>query len=346
MPQMQYTQFARTGRDVARLGYGAMGLGGAFGTFDEAEGIRSVLTYLEQGGNFIDTARHYGQSEAILGKALRQWHGPAPFIATKVQSHGADNTRWAIPPSVDETFPRHLIRKNAEESLRLLGVDALDCLQLHLYWPNWGTSGYWLDELLTLKEEGKIRSIGVSLPDHRADVGLPLVLSGAIDSVQVILTIFDPLALDCLVPACQQQGVAVIARCVLDEGGLTGFLTDETPFEDHDFRKTFFEEVPRSLYRQRVDALRAYVPEQAGSLARLAIKFVLAHPGVTTAIASMHVERHLLDNLSALNEASLSEETFWALRTHHRWVRNFYTSKYWAASNDLDAANAVTSANE
>lgn len=341
---MQYTQFGKTGREVARLGYGAMGLGGAFGPFDEQEGIRSVLTYLEKGGNFIDTARHYGQSEAIVGKALSQWSGEKPFIATKVQSHGQHNTRWAIPPAVDETFPRHLIRQNAEESLRLLSVDCLDCLQLHLYWPNWGVSGYWLDELVKLREEGKVASIGVSLPDHRCDVGIPLVMSGGIDSVQVILNIFDPLALDSLVPICQQQGVAVIARCILDEGGLTGFLTETTPFEDHDFRKTFFEEVPRSQYINRVDRLRAFIPEHAGSLARLAIKFVLSHPGVTTAIASMHVEQHLLDNLAAMDEAPLSPEVAYELRTHHRWIRNFYTTKYWQETNDLDNANSAVKA--
>lgn len=339
---MHYAPFAGTGRQVARLGYGAMGLGGAFGSFNEKEGIRSVLTYLEKGGNFIDTARHYGQSEYMLGKALKQWAGEKPFIATKVQSHGPDNTRWAIPPPVDTTFPRHLIRQNTGESLRLLGVDCLDCLQLHLYWPNWGVSGYWLDELMTLKEEGKIRSIGVSLPDHRCDAGLPLVMSGAIDSVQVILNIFDPLALDSLVPTCQQHGVAVIARCILDEGGLTGFLTESTHFEDHDFRQTFFNEVPRAMYIRHVDDLRTYVPKYAGSLARLAIKFVLAYPGVTTAVASMHVEKYLEDNLNALNETPLPPGIAYELCTQHRWIRNFYTPKYWM-ENDLDKANTAMS---
>lgn len=342
---MDYAPFGRTDRKVSRLGYGAMGLGGAFGSFDEQEGIRSVLTYLERGGNFIDTARHYGQSEVILGKALKQWKGEKPFIATKIQSHGPDNTRWAIPPPVEATFPRHLIRQNAEESLRLLGVDCLDCLQLHLYWPNWGVSGYWLDELNILKEEGKIGSIGVSLPDHRCDAGIPLVMSGAIDSVQVILNIFDPLTLDSLVPICQQHSVAVIARCILDEGGLTGFLTENTQFEAHDFRQTFFEEVPRPMYIGRVDRLRTFIPEHAGSLARLAVKFVLSHKGITTAIASMHIEQYLEENLKALEEEPLSPEIAYELRTHHRWVRNFYTSKYWMA-NDLDKANTATATDQ
>ena len=339
---MQYSTFGKTGKQVSRIGYGAMGLGGAFGTFDEKEGIRSVLCFLEQGGNFIDTARHYGNSEGILGKALKQWTGDAPFIATKIQSHGPENTRWAIPTPVEIVFPRHLIRENLETSMGLLGVDYIDNLQLHLYWPNWGTSGYWIDDLLTLKEEGKIGSVGVSLPDCRADVGLPLIMSGLIDSVQLIYNLFDPTPLDCVIPICQQYNVAVIARCVMDEGGLSGFLTEDIEFENQDFRKTFFEEVPRSMYIERVDALRQFIPEHAGSLAKLALKFVLKHPAVTTAISSMHIERFAQENIEAADEAELSDDIFYELRTKHRWIRNFYTKKYWM-KNDLDLANEAES---
>ncbi len=338
---MQYSIFGKTNKQVSRIGYGAMGLGGAFGTFDEKEGIRSVLKFLEKGGNFIDTARHYGESETILGKALKEWKGDAPFIATKIQSHGEANTRWALPPNVETTFPKDLIRQNTEDSLKRLGVDFIDNMQLHLYYPTWGVSGYWLDELLKLKEEGKIGSIGVSMPDHRADLCLPLVMSGAIDSVQVICNIFDPLVLDCVVPICQQNNVAVIARCVLDEGGLSGFLTEDTTFEEQDFRKTFFEEVPRSMYMAHVDGLRQFVPEHAGSLAKLALKFLLKNKGITTAISSMHIEKFANENIEAALEPELSDEIFYEIRTKHRWVRNFYNKKYWQEENDLDRANKV-----
>jgi methylglyoxal reductase len=327
---MQYTELRGTKRRVSRLGFGAMGLCGCFGELDEKELIGTVLHSLEKGVNFIDTARGYGESELILGKALREWKGERPFIATKVESLGSDNTRWALPPDVNQTFPRGHIRRNAEESLRLLGVEQLDLLQLHVYWPNWGVEGYWMDELQSLKEEQKVAAIGVSAPDHRHDVVLPLVLSELIDSVQTILNIFDPLALDCLVPLCRARNVAVIARCVLDEGGLSGTLGPDTLFEPSDFRKSFFDSIPRAQYIERVDALRAFVPSQAASLATLAIKFALHDPGVTTAISSMHVRPFADENIAALSEPPLSAETFEELRRKHRWVRNFYDSKYWS----------------
>jgi methylglyoxal reductase len=220
-----------------------------------------------------------------------------------------------------------------------LGVDSIDLMQLHLYWPNWGTSGYWLDELFKLKEEGKIRNLGVSCPDHRHDLAIPLVATGQIDSVQTIINIFDPVALDCLVPICVKHGVSVIARCVLDEGGLTGLVSEDTEFGDSDFRKSYFDEVPRAQYISHVDALRKFIPGEASSLVSLAIKFVLKNPGVTTAITSMHVEKFAVQNISVADEADISEEAFAELYTRHRWINNLYHSKYWSGVNDLDKSN-------
>ena len=315
---------------VSRLGFGAMGLCNCFELQDQQTMVRSVLHSLERGINFIDTARGYGESEALIGEALRQWKGAKPFIATKVESLGPDNTRWVLPPRVEDTFPRGHVRKNAETSLRLLGVEQIDLLQLHLYWPTWGQGGYWMDELLALRAEGKVASIGVSAPDHRHDVVLPLVQSGPIDSVQTIINIFDPLALDALVPLCQARGVAVIARCVLDEGGLAGAFGPDTQFRGGDFRGNYFDSGPRSEYLQRLEALRAFVPTHASSLASLALKFVLHHPGVTTALSSMHVTQHADANIAALDEPALDAATFETLRRHHRWVRNLYEVKYWS----------------
>lgn len=327
---MQSSWLAASGRSISRLGFGAMGLCGCFGQIEERELIGSVLHSLEKGISFIDTARGYGDSERIIGLALREWRGERPFLATKVESLGADNTRWALPPDVSRTFPKGHVRHNAEQSLKMLGVDHLDLLQLHVYWPNWGVDGYWMEELQALKREGKVGMIGVSAPDHRHDVVLPLVMSGLIDSVQTILNVFDPLALDCLVPACRARGVAVIARCVLDEGGLSGLLSNGTVFEDGDFRKSYFASVPRAEYCARVDELRRFLPSEACTLAALAIKFAIHDPGVTTAISSMHVRRFADENIAALNEPGLSEQTFDLLRRKHRWVRNFYDSKYWS----------------
>ncbi|MFC5703976.1 aldo/keto reductase [Cohnella faecalis] len=325
---MQYNTFGKLGDRVSRLGYGAMGLGGEFGNFSENDLIRSVLTSLDKGVNLMDTARNYGDSERILGLALREWKGEKPFIASKVQSK--DQNGWGGPVPVESAFPKGWLRESTEISLRQLGVETIDLMQLHQYWPHWDDVDYWMEELLQLKQEGKIRGIGISIPDHRHDMALSLVKSGAIDSVQTIFHIFDPLALDCLIPICQANNVAVIARCILDEGGLTGFLKPDTEFGEGDFRKTYFEYLPREIYIERVERLReAYIPKYAETLAELAIKFVLHHPAVTTALSSMHVTKYAEENIAAADLTPLTDEIFLEIRRYHRWVRNFYETKYW-----------------
>ena len=232
-----------------------------------------------------------------------------------------------MPPNVEESFPKGHITKEIEDSLRALDTDYIDLYQMHIYWPNWGVEGYWLDELEAAKAAGKIGSFGVSIPDQRSDIVLPLVMTGRIHSVQIILNIFDPTPLDCLVPICQENEVAVIARCVLDEGGLTGTLKADTVFAEGDFRDAYFDQGPRDVYLEKVEALKKFVPAHAETLAALALKFVLKDPGVTTALSSMNIKKYAEENIRALAEDELSDEVFDNLRRNYRWIRNFYGSK-------------------
>lgn len=323
---MMTNPFPATGVEVSRLGYGAFGLGGVFGAFDKTEAIDAMHASWDAGVNLIDTARHYGPSEAIICEAMQSWGGRPPFIATKAEAVGPLQ-QWAIPQPVELCFPPGHITRDAETSLRTLGVDAIDLYQMHLYWPNWGQEGYWLDELEALLASGKVRSVGISLPDSRHDIGLPLILSGRIHSVQAVFNLWDPTPLDCLIPLCAKNRVAVLARCALDEGGLTGTLTMDTEFGPGDFRAKYFDQGPRSVYIEKVDQLRAFVPAHAQTLAALALKFVLKDPGVTSALVSMHVKRFAEENMRALGEPPLSDEVFDDLCRHYRWIRNFYQSK-------------------
>jgi aryl-alcohol dehydrogenase-like predicted oxidoreductase len=325
---MQYTEFAASGRAVSRLGFGAMGFANCFGPQPEADHIAALLLALEGGVTFIDTARAYGDSERILGAALRQWSGAAPFIATKVEAL-AGIAQWGTVVPAEAAFPAGQVTASCEASLQALNLEQVDLLQLHTYWANWGVDGAWMEELQRLKAQGKVRQIGISVPDHRSDMVLPIVASGLIDSVQTVVNIFDPTALEVLVPLCAARKVAVIARCILDEGGLTGGLTPEAAFEEGDFRHDYFDgTVPRGSYIEKVAALEAYIPQHAASLAALAIKFVLKDPGITTAIASMHVPAFATANIAAADEPELNDAVFERLMTRHRFIKNFNNIKH------------------
>lgn len=326
---MHYRTFPATGDKLSVLGFGAMGMAGWFGAIDDRDAIRALHTSFDLGVNVVDTARAYGRSEEVVGKGLRTWSGSKPFLATKIEPRGPQS-QFATPPPVDEVFPRGWVTESCERSLRELDVDHVDLMQLHLYWPTWGREGYWLDELQALKESGKTRSVGISVPDHRHDMVIPLVESGLIDSVQTILNIFASEPLDTLIPICEANDVAVIARCILDEGGLTGFLTEDLEFPPGDFRHGYFDwTVPRRAYIAKVDALREYIPQFATSLPALATKFAIQHPGVTTAITSMHIEDYARANIAAVGEESLPEDLFWKLRTSHRFEINLSNSGSW-----------------
>jgi methylglyoxal reductase len=238
-----------------------MGFAGWFGADNESDWIDSLLYALDQGVSFVDTARAYGDSERIVGKALRQWSGKRPFVASKIEQL-AGQRGWGTPVDPEVAHPPGHIRASALRSLSELGLDYLDLIQLHIWWPTWGVRGHWMDELQQLKQDGVVRHVGISIPDHRSDMALPLVESGLIDSVQTILNIFDPIALANLVPACLKHDVALVARCALDEGGLTGSLTENTVFDENDFRHGYFDDiVTRSVYLDKVEALRQYVPD-------------------------------------------------------------------------------------
>lgn len=326
---MRYAPFPSSGESISKLGFGAMGFAGWFGRDDEASYIRALHAALDSGVNFVDTARAYGDSERVVGRALSGWPGKRPFVATKIESLGP-RRRWGIPVPVDAVFPKGHLRASAERSLKELGTDQVDLMQLHLWWPDWGVDGYWMDELQRLKQDGLARHVGVSIPDHRSDLALPLVASGLIDSVQTILNVFDPLALDNLVPACRRHGVAVIARCVLDEGGLTGALTADTEFPPDDYRHRYFDgTVPREVYLDKVDALRSFIPAYADSLVTLAIKFATKAEGVTTALTSMHVPEYAAANIAAIDHPDLPDDVFDLLRTRHRFIKNFNNISHW-----------------
>ena len=326
---MEYRVFPATGDRLSVLGFGAMGFAGWFGPVDDGEAIRALHTALDLGVNVVDTARAYGRSEEVLRMALRSWSGTRPFVATKVQPIGPQH-QFAAPPPVQEVFPKGWVTESCETSLRELGLEAVDLLQLHLYWPTWGHDGYWMEELQQLKQSGKARSVGISIPDHRHDSAISLVQSGLIDSVQTILNIFASEPLDTLIPICRANNVAVIARCILDEGGLTGFLTEDAEFPPGDFRHGYFDwTVPRKSYLVKVDALRPYVPRYASSLAALAVKFAVHDPGVTTGITSMHVEDYARMNIAAVAEDRLPDELFWKLRTSHRFEINLSNRDAW-----------------
>ena len=175
---MKYRSFGRTGWKISEIGFGAWQIGGDWGKTDDVNSIDTLRYAFDKGINFVDTAELYGNghSEEAVGKALKNWTGDKIYVATKVRP-----VQWPRPdddnPQMKGRFPRWYIRENVEKSLKRLGVERIDLLQLHSWTPCAVEELDWLETLLALRREGKIDHIGISLRDFRPDEGVDLALS-------------------------------------------------------------------------------------------------------------------------------------------------------------------------
>jgi aryl-alcohol dehydrogenase-like predicted oxidoreductase len=321
---MQYRKLGGTGIEVSEIGYGAWGIGGAqWGGADDDESIQALRRSIDLGLNFIDTALAYGEgrSESLVGQVVRD-RPETVYVATKVPPK---NRIWPAPEGVplQEVFPPGYVRECAEQSLRNLGMDAVDLLQLHVWSDEWTDHDALLAEVDDLRSEGKIRFFGISINDHQPANGLLLVESGAVDTVQVIYNVFDQSPEDELFPACRERGVGVIARVPLDEGGLTGRIGLDTEFTGDDFRAEYFRGDRKREVHERTTAIASDLGIGTDELADTALRFILSEPAVSTVIPGMRSLRNVERNVAVSDGRTLPED--WREKLHaHRWVRNFY----------------------
>jgi aryl-alcohol dehydrogenase-like predicted oxidoreductase len=207
--------------------------------------------------------------------------------------------------------------------LSYLKRETLDLTQLHVWTDSWLDKDEWKNTIAQLKKEGKIRFFGVSINDHDPNSALKLVASGLIDTVQVIFNIFDQSPLEKLFPLCQKHNVGVIVRVPFDEGGLTGTLTNETKFEEGDFRASYFRGDNLRQTVERAEKLKPLLANGTKTLPELALKFILGHAAVSTVIPGMRTVKHVAQNTAVSGDAPLKPETIKALHAH-AWPRNFY----------------------
>lgn len=321
---MKYRKLGRTGFEVSEIGYGAWGIGGKQwlgGTDDES--LAALKRAIELGVNLIDTALAYGDghSEQLVGQVVRQI-GHKIYVATKVPPRNRIWPARAGTP-IGEVFPYSYIMQSAEESLRNLGLDTIDLLQLHVWHPEFLAADDWRRAFEELKRSGKVRSVGISVTEHDPDSVLDAIRTGLIDTVQVIYNVFDQAPERNLLPLCIEKNIGVLARVPLDEGALSGTMTERTKFPDGDFREYYFRGDRKKEVVKHVDALKRGLGPDAGQLPEIALRFCLAHPAVSSVIPGMRTVKHAEGNSRLPDLGPLPAETL-AILKRHAWDRNFY----------------------
>ncbi|MCC6294101.1 MAG: aldo/keto reductase [Bryobacterales bacterium] len=321
---MRYRTLGRTGIPVSEIGYGAWGIGQKqWLGGDDGESLRALRRAIELGLNFIDTALAYGDghSERLVGRVARE-STSGLYLATKVPPK---NKKWParLGTPIEDVFPYSYTVACTEESLRNLGVDCIDLQQFHVWSPNWLGNDEWKRAIEDLKKAGKIRHAGISINDHQPDSALGAIETGLIDTVQVIYNIFDQSPEARLFPKCLELNVGVIARVPLDEGALTGVITEQTSFPAGDFREFYFSGNRKSQVVRHVSALQRDLEQESGTLAELALRFVLTHPAVSTVIPGMRSLRNVESNCAVSDLGALKSQTL-AVMKKHAWTKNFY----------------------
>jgi aryl-alcohol dehydrogenase-like predicted oxidoreductase len=323
---VQRRLFGRTGWDISEVAFGAWQLGGQWGPVDDDASVHALLGAYERGINFVDTAEMYGSghSEEVVGRSLRDWSGERIYVATKVQP-----IRWPDPaesnPDIAAAYPTDYLRASVEASLRRLGVDRLDLIQLHCWMPGGMDDQGWLTTLQAMRDEGKIDRIGVSLRDYRADEGVAIARSGLVDSIQVIYNIFEQSPETELLEAAASSQTAIIVRVALDSGSLSGAWTPASydQWADGSVLKTMFRGERFGQTLERVAEIREVSDAFYDSLDEAAIRFVLDRPEVSTTIIGMTSPQRIERNLSFSDGRGLAPGLRERL-TRFEWKRNFY----------------------
>lgn len=324
---MRYRKFGKTDWNVSEIGFGGWALGGQWGEQDDRQSVVALHKAIDLGLNFIDTAEGYGdgRSERVIGGVLRQ-RSERVYVATKTPPKPGP---WPPTPycTAEERYPEKYLRKNVESRLKNLGVDCLDVLQLHTWTRAFNRDPSPLDVLRRLREEGKLRRIGLSTPEHDQNCVIDLMRRGYLDVVQIIYNLFEQEPAAELLPVAQETGVAVIVRVVFDEGALTGKYCKGHEFAENDFRRQYFAGDRLDRVVDRVERIRKDVAEfgwaKQYTLADVAIKFVLAHPAVSTVIPGIRNVRQAELNLAASDKPDLPDELLKKLH-RHRWLRGVW----------------------
>jgi aryl-alcohol dehydrogenase-like predicted oxidoreductase len=316
---MQFRRFGRTNWQVSEIGYGMWGLAGWTGA-DQAEVMKALDRSVELGCNFYDTAWGYGagRSEHILGQLMKRNSDKHLHFATKIPPK---NFKWPSKPEfkLDDCFPASHIVEYTEKSLKNMNVDCIDLQQFHVWEDGWANHDEWKNAISKLKQEGKIRFIGISVNRWEPNNVLKTLETGLIDAVQVIYNIFDQAPEDNLFPLCRKLDIGVIARVPLDEGTLTGTLTKETVFPKDDWRSTYF--VPQNLNSSvdHANALKPLIPSEM-TMPEMALRFILANQDVHTIIPGMRKIRNVEANIKSSDGKTLSPKLLKDLKSH-RWDR-------------------------
>jgi aryl-alcohol dehydrogenase-like predicted oxidoreductase len=299
---METKRLGNSDMDLTRIGLGAWAIGGggwkfAWGPQDDNASIAAIRTALDAGVNWIDTAAVYGlgHSEEVVARAL-DGIPHKPYVFTKCERV------WNEQREISGSLKRDSIRGELEGSLRRLKRDVIDLYQIHWPEPDADIEEGW-ETMARLKEEGKVRWIGVSNFNaahmERAQRIAPIT------SLQPPYNLLTRGVEESILPFVQNNGIGVIVYSPMKSGLLTGAMTRERidAMPEDDFRRNVaaFKEPLLSRNLELAELLKRIGAWHGVSAGVVAIAWTLRNPAVTAAIVGMRSANQAKGVLPALD---------------------------------------------
>jgi aryl-alcohol dehydrogenase-like predicted oxidoreductase len=292
---MNQVRLGRSTLGVSRIAFGAWELGGEWGVTDDSAAIGAIRHAADNGINLFDTAQGYGfgASEQLIARALAGRPRDQVVIATK------GGLRPAPGGGVERDASPEWVRRGVDESLKALGTDYIDLLQVH--WPDPKTPfSETAGALADLVRAGKIRHVGVSNFDAEQMEGFSSTLP--VETLQPPYHLFRRDIEASILPYTRAHDIGVLVYGPLAHGLLSGALTAGTRFAPGDWRANsdvFKGETYRRNLRV-VDALERFAEVELGTtVSRLAIAWTLSNPAVQVAIVGTRNPSHVDDAIAA-----------------------------------------------
>ncbi len=304
---MLYSKLGKRGPKISVIGFGAWAIGGRdWGKTDDAISKKALHTALDEGVTLIDTADVYGfgHSEELIASVLKERGKGDVIIATKAGNdfyNAGDDDDSGYGP-IKQTYEKDYLIWAAEQSLKRLGVETLDILQLHSPDIDKLTRDEPWEALEILKREGKILQAGLSIQSFR-ETDQAFLLddhNDILDCIQVRYNLLEREAEKVLFHKAQQYGIGVIVRIPLLFGLLTGKFNRDTRFGENDHRRMNLSSEKLDRYLTELNDLEPVFEEHPDfSKAQVSLAFCLNHPACHTVIPGGKTPGQVIDNCRA-----------------------------------------------
>jgi aryl-alcohol dehydrogenase-like predicted oxidoreductase len=305
---MKYRKLGKTGFEISEISLGTWQVGGVWGDEFSHENADKILnSALDAGINFIDTADVYGdgESEKAVGRFVKN-RSERIYVATKCGRQ--------LNPHTNEAYQPAVLRKFVENSLKNMGLETLDLIQLHcppsevFYRPE-------IFELFDrLKDEGKILNLGISV--EKVEEALKGIEFENVTTVQIIFNTFRQRPSELFFEQAKKKDIGVIVRVPLASGLLTGKFSKQSTFTAGDHRNfnrngemfdkgETFSGIDYETGLAAVEELKALFPNQT-NLAPIALKWILGFDAVSTIIPGASRQEQVKANVNTLDFPDLN----------------------------------------